>query len=397
MSDQLPMFQPTTSPDSCSATSSPESASGPTPCGSQDGRTTDQSGPDPVRASRSRKRGSDKARRTFAICGRLGFDSSPSDDLALSLVSKLRPVTDSLGSTMFDMTWKRRVTPAGHSIYALQALGRRTNASVFTSWPSPQASDGSGGGQAKRAMNSERSNNLNDFVMLAAWGTPQSRDHFPAHTDDYRFRQQANGHGIVNLNDQAALAGWGTSKSSDGSGGRTSKTDGGGNVHLDIQARLASWNTPRATDGSKGGPNQANGAPSHDVSLTSWATPAARDWKSGNASQETMEKDSRPLNELALLSAGNSDYTRKITSLVRLTDSGDKPIGFLLRPNGWEIRPASGQLKPGHSRWLMGLPPIFDYCAVTAWAHLKKSKKAACRSRKDAQRESCDLQDMEME
>jgi hypothetical protein len=197
-------------------------------------------------------------------------------------------------------------------------------------------------------MNPERSNDLNDFAMLAAWGTPQARDHFPAHTDDYRFRQQANGHGIVNLNDQAALAGWGTPKSSDGS-------------------------------------------------LTSWATPAARDWKSGNASQETMEKDSRPLNELALLSAGNSDYTRKITSLVRLTDSGDKPIGFLLRPNGWEIRPASGQLKPGHSRWLMGLPPIFDYCAVTAWAHLKKSKKAACRSRKDAQRESCDLQDMEME
>jgi hypothetical protein len=46
-------------------------------------------------------------------------------------------------------------------------------------WPTPQSSDGSGGGQAKRAMNPERSNDLNDFAMLTdlkGWGTPSVAD-----------------------------------------------------------------------------------------------------------------------------------------------------------------------------------------------------------------------------
>ena len=37
----------------------------------------------------------------------------------------------------------------------------------LSGWPTPQASDGSGGGQAKRALNPQRSNDLNDFAMLA--------------------------------------------------------------------------------------------------------------------------------------------------------------------------------------------------------------------------------------
>jgi hypothetical protein len=47
----------------------------------------------------------------------------------------------------------------------------------YAGWPTPQSSDGSGGGQAKRAMNPERSNDLNDFAMLTAdWPTPTAQD-----------------------------------------------------------------------------------------------------------------------------------------------------------------------------------------------------------------------------
>lgn len=42
----------------------------------------------------------------------------------------------------------------------------------LTSWPTHQTSDGSGGGQAKRALNPERSNDLHDFAQLAGWPTP---------------------------------------------------------------------------------------------------------------------------------------------------------------------------------------------------------------------------------
>ncbi|MDR5645359.1 hypothetical protein [Burkholderia cenocepacia] len=46
----------------------------------------------------------------------------------------------------------------------------------LASWPTPQTSDASGGGQAKRATGetgtTRHGSNLNDFAMLAAWPTP---------------------------------------------------------------------------------------------------------------------------------------------------------------------------------------------------------------------------------
>jgi DNA (cytosine-5)-methyltransferase 1 len=53
MKDQLSMFEPTTSEDTGSATSSPASGSGATPCGSPDGPTSSKSGPEAAPASRS--------------------------------------------------------------------------------------------------------------------------------------------------------------------------------------------------------------------------------------------------------------------------------------------------------------------------------------------------------
>jgi DNA (cytosine-5)-methyltransferase 1 len=47
-------------------------------------------------------------------------------------------------------------------------------------------------------------------VHLANWGTPQARDHFPAHSDEYVAAKKAQGHGMQNLNDQAQLAAWAT-------------------------------------------------------------------------------------------------------------------------------------------------------------------------------------------
>jgi hypothetical protein len=131
------------------------------------------------------------------------------------------------------------------------------------------------------------------------------------------------------------------------------------------------------------------------VSLTGWGTPAARDWKSGEASQETLDKNARPLNEQAKLSGWTTPQAHDVTgrslgqkeihgtmhgcaclvSEARLTAFGDQPIGYLLGPNGWEIVPACGQLNPTHSRWLMGLPKEWDDCGVTAMGLLRKSRR----------------------
>jgi hypothetical protein len=81
-------------------------------------------------------------------------------------------------------------------------------------WPTPQAMDGSGGGQAKRAMGETRhGSNLNDFTMLAGWPTPTQ-------TDALRHPAIDNTAANMTLNHTTLLAGWPTPAASDGSGGK---------------------------------------------------------------------------------------------------------------------------------------------------------------------------------
>jgi hypothetical protein len=103
------------------------------------GPTIDLSGQEVRRASLSAAQAKEAGLLMTATFGRRGFGSSTSADLAWSLVSKLRPVTASVGSTLFKLTWKTRVTPSGRSISALRASARRTSGSGCTSWPTPNA------------------------------------------------------------------------------------------------------------------------------------------------------------------------------------------------------------------------------------------------------------------
>lgn len=78
-------------------------------------------------------------------------------------------------STLYKHTVKTITTPGGRKILAIKASVRRTFATASTGWPTPQTSDSTGGGQAKRAMGEGRhGSNLNDFAMLAGWNTPDS-------------------------------------------------------------------------------------------------------------------------------------------------------------------------------------------------------------------------------
>ena len=62
------------------------------------------------------------------------------------------------------------------------------------------------------------------------------------------------------------------------------------------------WPTPTATLGTKGGritprKSREGGTLIEAVAARQFATPTARDWRSGKASEETHEKNSRPLSE----------------------------------------------------------------------------------------------------
>ena len=274
-------------------------------------------------------------------CGPTGSSLSESADLSRSLANRLRPRTDLLGSTLFNLIWKTRATPAGRLIYALRASGRRTSDSDCGSWPTPCSQQANGEPEAflerKRrsiARGSRMGVSLTDLQMvakLASWPTPDtmSGPHGPRGASTNPNHQSAKG-----LEAIARMSGWPMPTK--------------GNADGSQMAKNASV-TGRRPDGSK-----ATVSLNQVASLASWATPAARDWCDGRASEATMEKNARSLNEQA----------------VQLTVSGETPNGF---PARTEKR---GQLRPGHSRWLMGISPEWDACAPTATRSINKSRRS---------------------
>jgi len=88
-----------------------------------------------------------------------------------------------------------------------------------------------------------------------------------------------------------------------------------------------------------------------------WATPAARDFKSESATDEFNQQ--------------RWDHPRgkPLSAEVLLTDSGQTSNGCIAKTEN------SGQLNPAFSRWLMGLPPAWDDCAVMAMPSSRRLRK----------------------
>ena len=183
------------------------------------------------------------------IYGQLGSNLSINVNLQQFLENRLRQMVDLDGSTLYQLIWKKRVTPLGRQICALRGLGRRNSGKDFGSWPTTMVRDGKGGYQGGRIRDGKIS------------------------TDT-----------------------------------------------LDVVAQLACWTTPSATDSVRGG----------------------------------------------------TGITKKMTgtSLTQLTK--------MIEPSGQSVTGSpsgtgkSAQLNPAHSRWLMGYPPEWDDCGVTAMQSSRK-------------------------
>lgn len=127
---------------SINATSLPASASGATRSDRPVGPTTARSGQGHAPASLSARQASERGLLMSGTSGRPGITSSASAALTQSIASKLQVRMAWLGSTLYLMTWRRRTTPQGRSIYALRASAPRTSDSGYGSWPTPKTQDG---------------------------------------------------------------------------------------------------------------------------------------------------------------------------------------------------------------------------------------------------------------
>lgn len=396
MSAQLPMFGPPTSLDTGSATSSLESESGVTLSVSLDGQTTAKSGPARAPVNPSARPAKVKRSTTKGIYGQSSFASSKHEDLSSALASKYRALTASLGSTLFRLTWMVRITPAGFSIPALRASERPIKDTACIGWPTPQTHDVTTRGNTM-ADHHHFPHDLSNAAALASWTTPSA-------TDGDRGGEQTEAMSGSSLTQQAQMSSWATPRAEDAESSGMRHNRGVADT-LTAQSILSGWTTPNTVD-AKGGTRNGKGQVQmcHQAKLAAWKTPCVPNGGriSGNKTDIGQHRDGTKAqigleNEAKLTGWGtpkvqtgayqfgkNGEILLNLQGQAQLTAFGEMPIGFLLGPNGWEIRPACGQLSPAHSRWLQGLPPEWDDCGVTAMALLrgkqKRSSKRTCKS-----------------
>ena len=115
----------------------PESVYGRSHCGGPDGETIRAFGQALAPVNLSARQAKETGLLTSGIYGPHGSTLSRSASLTESLVNKLRARAQTLGSTLYKLTWKRWVTPSGRSRFRLRASALPKSGTDFTGWPTP--------------------------------------------------------------------------------------------------------------------------------------------------------------------------------------------------------------------------------------------------------------------
>ncbi len=210
------MFDLTTSEATDSAISSPAWESGPTRSGVPVGATIDLFGQVPVRANLSARQAQDLGFLTSGTYGRTSTGSSASAALQSSLESRLRARTQTLGSTLYAMTWKPWTTPSGRSRFRLRASVRRTSETDSTGWPTPTTRDWKDGAECENVPLNAL---LGRVAWLAGWPTPTAAlAEKGVRTFEGGLMEALRNHG-PDLAAAACLSGWPTPTATDASRG----------------------------------------------------------------------------------------------------------------------------------------------------------------------------------
>jgi hypothetical protein len=143
---------------------------------------------------------------------------------------------------------------------------------------------------------------------------------------------------------------------------------------------LAAWATPNCPNGGRVSGNPLDIGAKRDgtkaqidtaaqARLAAWGTPCSQP-ANGTAENFRARKQRAQAKGIQM-----GDSITDCAMQAQLAAHGPERIGFLLGRNGWEIRPASGQLNPAHSAWLMAIPEEWCEAAIAASRSLKAKKR----------------------
>jgi hypothetical protein len=131
-----------------------------------------------------------------------------------------------------------------------------------------------------------------------------------------------------------------------------------------VASDSGSWVSPQASDGHGAGLNQNTSSLCQQTRrCVAWSTPQVSDSLGGGSVTEASCRAN------GVTRPSGASYGAKLRNDVLLVGSGQMLTGSIA------LMVKRGQLNPAHSRWLMGFPPAWDDCAVTAMPSSRKSRQ----------------------
>jgi hypothetical protein len=347
-----------------------------------------------IHASRSHSLADDLDATIRGICGPKSADALArlNRQSCFSRTCQATSASDSMRSPATLKTWATRLRQAS---LRRRKLARATAENDSSSWATPTSSIAKGG----VPQNSKGKRDLRLDVEL--WPTPLVPSGGRARSQEELARGGYTEDGKRHQIPLEAMAQyWPTPTISGNNNGQNHGPKSG----TGLRTAAVAWPTPGASDGDKAPRAHKRGNPSLPASaetwcnpsLAEWPTPQARDCKSAHANQETLAKNARPLNEIAVqwstpratdgekggpnmtFSAGGIPLPAQAVSLQHsfpqdLASSSDGETS-LLGTN------PSLRLNPRFVCWLMGWPTIGrdgSVCTATEWSRYRQQLLSA--------------------